>query len=92
MRELLKKFGTGVAFDPETVEILVRAFDDCWKSVRASGAPFSAEKYVEVSRNILAKQIIEAAKHGERNPQRLCDDALLQLTRTKLGIRPDHPG
>jgi hypothetical protein len=91
MRELLKKFGTGAAFDPETVEILVRAFDDCWESVRTSGAPFSAEKYVPTARDILAKQIIEAAKNGERDPQRLCDDALLQLTRTKLGARPDNP-
>jgi hypothetical protein len=57
--------GTPRAFDPDEIRILVAAFDKAWESVQASGAIFDTDTKAESARAILAKHIIEAAKHGE---------------------------
>jgi len=75
--------GCGI-FDPDTVHILIGAFDDAWASLLNSGAPFAAENHSETARDILAKHIIEAAKKGERDQHKLSEDALLQLARPNL--------
>ena len=31
---------TGAVFDPETINILVAAFDHAWRSVKTSGVPY----------------------------------------------------
>ena len=67
MRKFIKAFEAGAAFDPDTVHILIGAFDDAWASLLNSGAPFAAENHSETARDILAKHIIEAAKKGERD-------------------------
>jgi hypothetical protein len=84
MRGLIDTQGAGGVFDPETVDILVGAFDDAWKSVQSSGAPFAAQQYTDIVRNILAKQIIDEARKGERNRRQLSQAALLQLSRSNL--------
>jgi hypothetical protein len=84
MREFIKESGAEGIFDSATLKILVGAFDDAWKSLQTSGAPFAAENYTATARNVLAKYIIEAAKSGERDRHRLSEGALLQLARTKL--------
>lgn len=66
MHGFIKRFANGV-FYPEEVDIFTAAFDDAWATLQASRAP----------REILAKQIIIAAKRGERNTRRLSQDALL---------------
>ena len=76
------------AFDPETVHILVGAFDDAWSTLLTSGAPFSQADYKEAAREILAKRIIELAKGGERNQRRLTEAALLKLSTSKLIRKP----
>jgi hypothetical protein len=75
MHEFIKKFANGV-FYPEEVDILTAAFDDACASLQASRAPF-AETYASAAREILARQIIMAAKRGERNARHLSQDALL---------------
>ena len=83
MRKFIKAFEAGAAFDPDTVHILIGAFDDAWASLLNS-APFAAENHSETARDILAKHIIEAAKKGERDQHKLSEDALLQLARPNL--------
>jgi hypothetical protein len=76
MHGFIKRFANGV-FYPEEVDILTSAFDDAWAKLQASRAPFAEEVYASAAREILAKQIIMAAKRGERNIRYLSQDALL---------------
>ena len=76
MHGFIKRFADGV-FYPEEVEILTAAFDDAWARLQASRALFAEEAYASATREILAKQIIMAAKRGERNIRYLSQDALL---------------
>jgi len=70
------------AFDPETVDILISAFEDAWASARSSGAPLVGEDYAARSREILAKSIIETASGGKRDRRKLTEAALLQLSKS----------
>jgi hypothetical protein len=79
MHGFIKRFAKGV-FYPEEVDILTAAFDDAWAKLQASRAPFAEEAYASAAREILAKQIIMAAKRGERNIRYLSQDALLTAT------------
>jgi hypothetical protein len=84
MLQLLAKYALAGAFDDNEVRILVEAFDQAWKAVRDSGAPFASEGHVSATRERLALRIIEIAQLGERDLNRLRDDALLYLARTNL--------
>jgi len=57
------------SFDPETVSLLSRAFDEAWieTQVMLGGKPVDATSV----RSALAKRIMAAAKGGERDPARL---------------------
>jgi hypothetical protein len=88
VRGFVNQFADGV-FDPETVSILADAFDDAWRRVEASKAPYGSEEYAVAGRVILAKYIINAAKTGQRDPRWLADSALLYLSQQKLSrMRP----
>jgi hypothetical protein len=84
VRKLVGALGADGVFDPETIHILVGAFDAAWEAVQTSGAPVASERYIEFVRQILAKNIIENAKHGERNQHLLTQSALLILAKTNL--------
>ena len=84
MLQLLAKRALASAFDDNQVRILVDAFDQAWKAVQDSGAPFASEGHMSATRERLALRIIEIAQLGERDPNRLRDDALLYLARTHL--------
>jgi hypothetical protein len=84
MLQVLAKHALDGAFDDKEVRILVEAFDRAWKAVQDSGAPFATEGHATATRELLALRIIEIAQLGERDPNRLCDDTLLYLTRTNL--------
>jgi hypothetical protein len=84
MLQLLAKHALAGAFDDEDVRILVEAFDQAWKAVQDSGAPFAADGHASTTRERLALRIIDMAQLGERDTNRLRDDALLYLTRTNL--------
>ena len=79
----IRKSAAGV-FDPETVALLVGAFDDAWESLLSSGAPFAQERYQETAREIIAKHIIGLGRLGERDRRRLTESALLELSRVNL--------
>jgi hypothetical protein len=84
MLPILAKHASEAAFDADEVQILVSAFDQAWKAVEESGAPFASEGNKAATRELLALRIIDIAQLGERDPNRLRDDALLYLTRTNL--------
>jgi hypothetical protein len=67
------------AFDPETISILSDALDDAWQVVQANKTAFGIDGHPEGARQALAKHIIELAKQGERDRQRLIEGALAAL-------------
>ena len=87
MRGFIKQYADG-AFDPEVTSILQDAFEDAWRRVQASNAPYGTEEYALAGRTILAKHIIANAKAGERDPRYLADSALLHLSQQKLSRAP----
>jgi len=59
-----------VWFDDAATLTMGEAFDHACKSLHRSGILITA-------RELLAKRIIDAAKNGERDPDRLCQQALI---------------
>ena len=68
------------AFDLDTTALLASAFDSAWDTVKKSGSPLAANESAASTRDLLAKRIIKMGQQGERNRQRLVDDALAHLT------------
>jgi predicted protein tyrosine phosphatase len=59
------------------------AFEAAWKKVKTAGTGLAEESEAALTRELLAKRIIEMAKRGERNPDRLVEDALDHLARSR---------
>jgi hypothetical protein len=89
MRGFIKQYAKG-AFDPAAISILVDAFEDAWRRVESSKAPYSDEEYAPAARTIIAKHIIEKAEAGERDPRWLADSALLYLSGQRLSPTPPN--
>jgi hypothetical protein len=64
------------------------AFDDAWRRVELSNAPWASPDYSTAGRTILAKYIIATAKAGERDPKWLADSAMLYLSQQKVTRTP----
>jgi FixJ family two-component response regulator len=79
-----RKHSLAGAFDADEVRILAEAFEQAWKAVQESGAPFACEGDASATREFLAMRIIDIAQLGERDPARLRDDALRYLARANL--------
>jgi hypothetical protein len=58
------------SFDPELIAALIAVYDRAVASLHDNGQP-------EIVREAMAGRIIEAAKKGERDPDRLCKAALI---------------
>jgi hypothetical protein len=56
-------------FDADTTKVMGDAYDAACGELGNHGSP-------AVVREVIAKRIIDAAKRGERDPQRLCARAL----------------
>ena len=67
------------AFDPETVEMLCRAYDKACNSLHDEGQP-------DLVNEIIAQRIISLAQQGEHNPDRLYEYSLKALDGTKAAI------
>jgi hypothetical protein len=76
--------GVAGVFDAEEVRILTTAFDEAWKTVQDSGVSFASNGHSEATREFLALRIVEMAQLGERDSDRLRDDAILHLARSNL--------
>ena len=66
-------------FDVDTTKILASAFDVAWFSLQTSGSAFAADGQAAETRDFLARRIIEIAQRGERDRQRLVNQALAQF-------------
>lgn len=71
MGEIIDLF-RAAAFDPEAVAVLCAAFDKARKSLHDTGQPALVQE-------VIARRIIESAKRGERDPDKLCEEALAAL-------------
>jgi hypothetical protein len=87
MRGFLEYFAPN-EFRPDEISILEDAFDDAWRRVEQSKAPWASEDYSAAGRAILANYIITMAKGGERDPRWLADSAVLYLSQQKLTREP----
>jgi hypothetical protein len=87
MGSFIKRYADGV-FDPAIISTLEDAFEDAWRRVEASKAPYGSEEYALAGRTIIAKHVVRSAKAGERDARRLADSALLYLSSQKLSRTP----
>jgi hypothetical protein len=70
------------AFDAEATRVLGLAFEAAWQVVKTSGA-VADEAQADSIRECLAKRVIEMGRRGERNRDRLVEDALLHLAKSR---------
>ena len=63
----------GLRVDPETTRLMAIAFEMALVALQRT------DGIVNPTREAVAKKIIELAKTGERDPERLCDTALQSL-------------
>ena len=82
LMSILKLLGK-YTFDVNTTIVLASAFDAAWLSLQTSGSPFSADDRAAGTRDLLAQRIIEIAQRGERDKQRLVEEALAQFVSSK---------
>jgi hypothetical protein len=64
------------AFDPESLHMLGCAFEDAWDAIRNSGSRLAKPAYCRMTREIVAKRIIEMARQGVKDPRALSDEAV----------------
>jgi hypothetical protein len=67
----MRSFYNG-SFDPQTLLVLEAAFDDAWLALKADGNS-------TVKPDELARSVLRLAMDGERDPDRLRDQALRGL-------------
>jgi len=72
---------SNAAFDSETTELLGAAFEAAWQKVKTTDSALAEGSEAALTRKLLAKRIIEMAKRGERNADRLIENALDHLAR-----------
>ena len=69
MTDTATSFFEDTSFDPETTHIMGQAFECAFRTLRDFGQPV-------LVKDLVAKRIIDIARTGERDPNRLCDRAL----------------
>jgi hypothetical protein len=80
MIKFLRENPPHTAFDPDTISILSSALDEAWEFAKASNEEaFKIDGNAAAARTALAKHILEMARQGERDRQRLIFAALAQL-------------
>ena len=65
-------FSTDVFFGPNATQILEIAFEKACRSLHDTGQP-------DIVKEIIAKRIIDLAREGANDPDRLCDMTLKAL-------------
>ena len=66
------------SFDAEATAIIGQAFDKAWKEMDVRGQP-------DLWKESIAKQLIEIAANGERDPEKMSRSALISL-----GLAPNR--
>ena len=75
----IHSLSTNKVFDAETMKILASAFDAAWEEIKKSDGSPAGERHADETHELLAKHIMALAQRGERNPNRLINDALRRL-------------
>jgi hypothetical protein len=68
----ITKFSDGFKFDPEARRVMIVAFEMTCAALKYTSRP-------DVAHEAVAKRIIELAKNGGRDPDRLCERVLDDL-------------
>jgi hypothetical protein len=68
--------GHTAAFDSDTTRLLGEAFEAAWETAKSRDGRSTDEARCAAARERLAKRIIELARRGERNRDRLVEGAL----------------
>ena len=71
----------GHRFDPETMRLMGLAYEMTLISLRLVDRG-------DIANNVVAQKIIELAKSGERDPERLCEGVLQQWGRAIAHVAP----
>ena len=79
------------AFDAEATKTLASAFDIAWSVLRRVDSTLAENDKARITREVLAKHIIAMGRTGERNRQRLVNDALVHVTHFTLNWREGWP-
>src|SRR5262249_14392248 len=74
---------SNAAFDSEDTELLGAAFEAAWEKLNTAGNALADGAEAAATGERMAKRIIENAKRGERNPDRLVEMALDHLARSR---------
>jgi hypothetical protein len=77
-------------FDPETVSLLSAAFNHALRRARSKGF-LSEEQSTDRTRTLIANLIIDAVVEGERNVNRLVDQAIAALPTALSLCLPEQP-
>jgi hypothetical protein len=72
----VQAFLSGRPFNAATCDAMGLAFDRAWQNLLVSGAHLASSDYEDATREALAIHIIDLAKTGERDVNRLRDDAV----------------
>jgi hypothetical protein len=72
--QFIEKAGLAVVFDDHATKVMCEAFDAACRDLHDTGQP-------DLVYEVIAKRIIEAAKSGERDPEKLRDWALTAFGR-----------
>jgi hypothetical protein len=81
------------AFDCETLQIMEVALACAWHALMVSGSTLTASFRAEHTRDAPASRIMDAARRGERDIERLRDDAVAHVQRElDLGVPHLPPG
>lgn len=71
------------AFDTEATHLLGSAFEAAWQVLKTSGDALADETHAASTRDLLARRIVEMGRRGERNHDRLVEEALSHLAKSR---------
>jgi hypothetical protein len=74
-------FRDGQLFDAALCDAMGLAFESAWQRLLTSGTHLASSTYAEPTREALVLHIIDLAKRGERDVNRLRDDAVAFVLR-----------
>jgi hypothetical protein len=76
---LANKEGLHPAFNPNILMMLEQVVDDAWRELVKSGSPMATRRGERVVRKVMARRVFSQVSHGELDPGRLKQYALLGL-------------
>jgi hypothetical protein len=71
------------ALGADTTRLLTTAFDQTWAKIVASQSPLAESENAHAARLILAKWMIARTRAGERDLNRLIEDAMEYMAKVK---------